>query len=320
MSGSNEWQPTASLPVLRRRAALLAATRRFFDERGFFEVQTPVLSSETMIDRHIEPIAVELELAGDRRTYFLQTSPEFAMKRLLAAGAQAIYQLGPAFRGREAGAMHNPEFTMLEWYRTGDTYGSGIELLSEYWGSISGRGDVEVVTFQEVFRRHAGIDPFAASDAELREALPESFHHRDSLPREHVLLSLLAERVQPHLGNPRPNIVCDWPEPFAALAKIRPAAVPVAERFELFVDGIELANGYHELTDAQELRRRLNEANEQRRKDGGRPLSVGGRLFAAHIAGMPAGCGVAVGFDRLVMILSGRQSIRDVMPFPIDRA
>jgi lysyl-tRNA synthetase class 2 len=320
MSIPDDWRPTASLKMLRRRAALLRNVRAFFDERGFLEVQTPLLSRDTVVDRYLEPIEVHVPLLGRRQRMFLQTSPEFAMKRLLCAGATAIYQIGPAFRAGEAGERHNPEFTLLEWYRTGDSYAAGMQLLSEFSQAILSTGPAEILTYQEAFLRFAQIDPWQASDAELLRELPAEQLQSGSNDRDNLLNCILVQRIEAQLGQGVPTIVCDWPASQAALAQIRNQAVPVAERFELFASGVELANGYHELTDSDELARRMELANQFRRRDGVAEFPTTSRLQAAMREGLPAACGVAVGLDRLLMVAENCSSIRDVLAFPFDRA
>jgi lysyl-tRNA synthetase class 2 len=302
----SDFLPTASLDMLRRRADLLKLVRQFFDDRDFLEVETPLLSHDTVVDRHLDPLAVTL--FGDPRQpdhgpkLWLQTSPEFAMKRLLAAGATAIYQVTRAFRGGEAGRLHNPEFTIVEWYRAGDNYEAGMYLLSDLAAAILGRAVAERLTYREAFERYAGVDPLDGQ-------------------RTHLELDLLlSQRVEPQLGRSRPTILCDYPADQAALARLRPGDPSVAERFELYVDGVELANGYHELLDPAILRERNRTNNELRATDGKYQLPADSRLLAAMDHGLPACSGCALGFDRLVMVATGAKSIQEVMAFPIERA
>ena len=329
-----DFRPTASLEVLRLRAKLLAFTRRFFDEADYFEVDTPILSHERVIDPNIEPFVVS---CSPREQAFLQTSPEFAMKRLLATGADAIYQLGKVFRRGELGRLHNPEFTMLEWYRVGDThhdqmtfvekfvtaFGTEVERLSasSTQPSTLNPQPFERLTYDQAFERHAGSKVFARTTAEivalarrLGVSAPESLLPDD---RDGWLNLLLAERVEPHLGHDRPTFVFDYPASQAALARVRGTGLTaVAERFELYVNSIELCNGYHELTDAAELRTRIKHdtaASETL-------LAEPARLLAAMESGLPPCSGVALGFDRLLMICLGFASVRQVIPFPFEVA
>jgi elongation factor P--(R)-beta-lysine ligase len=324
-----DWQPTASLEVLRKRDELLRRTRQFFYDRGFIEVETPLLSADVVVDRHLDPLPVILPDDPRRpeigRKLWLQTSPEFGMKRLLAAGATAIFQITRAFRGAEQGPLHNPEFTMVEWYRAGDQMAAGMELLSDLSNVLFQRGLAEMLTYAEAFRQHVGLDPHrapaekfkAAAEQQRGIAAPASFAAAD---RDAWLDLLLAECVQPHLGTVRPTIVYEYPATQAALARVRPGDPPVAERFELYVEGIELANGYHELLDPVVLRERNRLANQQRVAAGKPTLPEDSRLLAAMESGLPSCSGVGLGFDRAVMVAVGAKTLADVMPFPIERA
>ncbi len=316
---SQDFQPTADWPALRLRADLLRRVRGFFDDREFLEVETPLLSADTVVDRHLDPFAVQV----GQSTCWLQTSPEFAMKRLLAAGAEAIYQVTKAFRQEELGPLHNPEFTIVEWYRRGDGLSEGIDLLDELSQALLERGPAQRLTYREAFQEHAGIDPLTAATSALREAASRKGTPPGSLSdddRDGWLDWILVEQVQPQLGQDRPTIIYDYPASQAALAQVRDEDPPVAERFELFVAGIELANGYHELIDPNVLRQRNATNNAARVADGKQPLSEGSRLLAAMDAGLPQAAGVALGFDRLVMLAAGAERLDQVIAFPFNRA
>jgi lysyl-tRNA synthetase class 2 len=322
------FRPTASWPILRLRAELLARARAFFRSRSFLEVETSILSADVVVDRHLDPfsttLCVDPRQPDAGRKLWLQTSPEFHMKRLLAAGAGPIFQVARVFRNAERGAWHNPEFTMIEWYRPGDDMAAGIQLLSDLCESLLERGPATQISYAEVFRAHAGIEPHAVTVDELATRArslgispPESLSLDD---RDAWLDLLLVERVQPHLGVGSPAIVYDYPAGQAALACVRNEDPPVAERFELYVEGIELANGYHELLDAETLRQRNIRNNVLRVADGKPALPEESRLLAAMEAGLPPCTGVALGFDRLVMLAAGVTSIEQVLAFPIERA
>ena len=320
MSTPTGFRPTANWQRLRFRAELLHRVREFFHKHGFLEVETPLLSADTVVDRHLDPFAVEV----GARTYWLQTSPEFAMKRLLAVGGRAIYQVTRAFRLDEQGPLHNPEFTMVEWYRVDDGMDEGIELLSDLCEELLKRGRPEPISYRRAFEQFAGLNPHAVSTEQIIAAVraagvepPASMSLED---RDGWLDLLLVERVQPHLGQRRPAILYDYPASQAALACVRQENPPVAERFELYVAGIELANGYHELLDANVLRARNVANNALRVADGKSPLPEESRLLAAMEAGLPAATGVALGFDRLVMIAAGAGRLDEVIAFPFDRA
>lgn len=324
----DDFGPTASWENLRLRAELLGRVREFFGRHGFLEVETPVLSADTVVDRHLDPfwVATDDESSGSRsaRKLWLQTSPEFAMKRLLAAGGEAIYQVARAFRQGEQGPLHNPEFTIVEWYRVGDGMSEGIGFLSDLCEALLDRGPAERVSYREAFERHAGVDPHAADADVLRSAaeryeiaVPVSLREDD---RDGWLDLLLSAQVGPRLGERRPAIVYDYPASQAALACVRTGDPPLAERFELYVSGIELANGYYELVDPDELARRNTENNALRKADGKSALPDESRLLAAMAAGLPAASGVALGFDRVAMLAAGASRIEEVIAFPFDRA
>ena len=323
-----EFRPTASLAMLQQRASIMQQLRAFFVARGFLEVETPVLSQDSVIDRHLDPLSVTLfadpRQAAVGTTYWLQTSPEFAMKRLLAAFAGecpadqqlAIFQVTKAFRGGERGRLHNPEFTMVEWYRVGDDYAAGMRLLSELAETLLNRGPAEFVTYREAFQQSLGIDPLTATDAELR-----TLAQADGTLDRHALLDLLlVTQVEPHLGKHQPTILCDYPADQAALARVTNGDSPVAERFELYVDGMELANGYHELLDPAVLQQRNEGNNCARIADGKYALPTDSRLLAAMSAGLPPCSGCALGFDRLVMAATGANTLDEVLAFPSELA
>jgi lysyl-tRNA synthetase class 2 len=312
--------PSATLDMLRRRAGLLKQVRQFFDSRGFLEVETPILSHDTVVDRHLDPVPVTLfsePRQPDRGSkLWLQTSPEFCMKRLLAAGAAAIYQITKAIRGGcERGREHNPEFTIVEWYRVGDDYAAGMQLLSDMAEAVLGAGCAERVTYREAFQRQLGFDPLRPG-----ATLPLPDGMEPNADRELILDDWLSSCVAPHLGSERPVILHDYPASQSALARVRPANPPVAERFELYFRGLELANGYHELLDPAILRERNRTNNAERLADDKYLLPEESRLLAAMDHGLPPCSGCALGFDRLVMAATGARSIQEVLAFPIDRA
>lgn len=303
---------------LRLRADLLARLRGFFAERGFLEVETPLVEDEIIPELHIEPF----EVAGDASRLWLQASPELHMKRLLAEGLPAIYQVTRSFRRDERGRVHNPEFTIVEWYRAGDDLGRGVELLDSLCRSVALAPAAIRTTYGDAIRRHVGVDPHAATCQELAQAawrlsvpIPDALNRDD---RDEWLNLLLATTVEPHLGAATPEILLDYPASHAALAatKVRADGVEVADRFELYWRGIELANGYHELTDAVALRERLEAVNRQRTADGRSALPLPERLLAAmERPGLPPCTGCALGFDRLAMLACGAESIDDMMTF-----
>ena len=340
MSQSFDHLPTASIRNLAAMSGLLHRIRSFFVDRGFIEVLTPILSEDTIINRYIEPIPVSVERTPNRySTYYMQTSPEFCMKRLLAAGAKAIYQIAHAFRSGDFGQFHNVEFTMLEWYRVGDEYEQGIVLLEDLANQLFNRGGVERCSFKDAFFKFTGINPHTVGCETMRKfaddnriPYPESYGHasdkknvHEDFLREPWVDLLFAEVVQPNLGTDLPVILYDFPIWQSQLATTRTVkefgeSHEVSERFELYANGIELANGYHELTDADLLLQRNQEANRSRVADGNAPLPEQSRLLRAMETGLPPCCGTALGIERLLMTLLEANSIDEVIPFPFDRA
>lgn len=317
--------PTANWERLRLRAALLRKVRAFFEARGYLEVETPLLSADTVVDVHLEPFATQFTGHGAAapRTLWLQTSPEFCLKRLLAAGGTALYQVCKAFRQGERGPRHNPEFTLVEWYKVGDDFAAGMQLLSDLAEALLDRGPAERLSYRDALRQHAAVDPFTAEVAELRAAaqrLGLAVAHDFSAQRNAWLELLVAEAVEPHLGRGRPTILWGYPPTQAALACVAEGPPPYAERFELYVEGVELANGYHELLDAEQLAARQRENNAQRVALGRAALPEDNRLLAAMRHGLPRCAGCALGFDRLVMLAAGATSIDEVLAFPLERA
>ncbi len=324
---SLDWRPSAPLENLRGRAVLLARIRGFFAVRGVLEVETPTLAGAAVTDPHLSSLQSRYTGPGFSagRPLYLQTSPEFAMKRLLAAGSGPIYQLGKAYRDGEAGRLHNPEFTLLEWYRPGFDLSAmmdEVEALATQALGLTGR--FERVSYRELFRRRLGIDPFEVSEDGLRDcARRHGLSRSAELPlagQDAWLDLLLTHFIEPGLGAGTPCFVHDYPPGQAALARIRPGPCPVAERFELYIDGVEIANGYHELGDPAEQRVRFTRDRERRRREGLPDVTPDERLLAALAHGLPDCAGVALGVDRLVMAALGVKSIAEVVAFPLERA
>jgi elongation factor P--(R)-beta-lysine ligase len=293
-------------PHIELRALVLQSARTYFGEQGFLEVQTPILAGELAPESHIEPIPVGHE-------GFLITSPELYMKRLLAAGYEKIFQISPAFRKDERGRLHHPEFTILEWYRAGADYEvlqrdctqliSAVCMATNRWPGwafgnrrLEVQGNWQSYTVQEAFRKFAGWDPVLETDQTRFD-------------------SDLVEKVEPRLGFPKPCILKDYPANQAALARLKPGDPTVAERFELYWAGIELANGFSELTDAREQRLRFEAAIETRRRLGhiAYPLP---ETFLDSMAHLPPCAGIALGIDRLVMLLANADNLDQVVAFP----
>jgi lysyl-tRNA synthetase class 2 len=314
-SSKHNFEPTASLTRLRERAALLRKLRAFFDDRGFVEVETPLLADEIIPELHIEPIRAESQ-------QFLQASPELHMKRLLAAGATAIYQVTRSFRKGERGQLHNPEFTIVEWYRVGDDMMAGVALLDDVARTLLSTPPAARTTYADAFQRILRLNPHTVTSDELATAakkaniaVPAGLQTSD---RDEWLNLLVATCVEPKLGLDGPEILYHYPASQASLAKVArdDDDRSVAERFEFYYRGIELANGFHELGDAAELRRRFETVNAARIADGRDSLPIPESLLAALEHGLPPCTGCALGFDRLVMLATGSQRIDDVLAFP----
>ncbi|MBL8201805.1 MAG: EF-P lysine aminoacylase GenX [Chromatiales bacterium] len=328
------WQPSASPATLRHRAHLLAATRRFFDQRGVLEVETPALVEHAVTDPHLQNIPAR---PGSGPPLFLHTSPEFHMKRLLAAGAPDIWQLCKVFRDGEAGRLHQPEFTLLEWYRHGFTLEQmtreTCDLLLTLAGAAEGAGATPTIgagppvrwSYAGLFQAALEVDPLAAGIDDLQDcagrllgaATAEEL--RASLGDEPSLWLdlLMSHAVSRHLAGTGIAVVTGYPAGQAALARLDPADPRVAERFEIFCRGIEVANGYRELTDAGEQERRFAADRAFRARLGRPDVAPDQRLLRALRHGLPDCSGVAVGFDRVVMILLGLPTLEAALSFPI---
>jgi lysyl-tRNA synthetase class 2 len=305
------------------RADILARIRAFFAARGVLEVETPVLAHHPATDPHIHSLHTRCSGPGvpAGETLYLQTSPEFAMKRLLCAGAGPIYQVARVFRDDERGRLHNPEFTLLEWYRPGfDHHALMDEVAALVCAVLELPPASERLGYAEVFRAHLGLDPHAAATAELAACAHDHGLDAATLDRDACLDLLLSHLIQPRLGIERPFFLYDYPASQAALARLRGEGSPVGERFELYLHGIELANGYHELGDAGEQRARFMQDSERRRALGLPVLPIDERLLAALEHGLPDCAGVALGLDRLVMLAAGVRDIDEVMAFTTPRA
>jgi elongation factor P--(R)-beta-lysine ligase len=320
---SGAWRPTAALHALQRRAAMMAAAREFFASRGVLEVETPILSSAAVTDPQIESLATRV--AGMASPSFLCTSPEYAMKRLLAAGCGDIYQICKVFRDGERGRWHNPEFTLLEWYRLGFDDAALMDeveaLVARLLQPQRRLEPAERISYSSALERHAGVDAHQASDAQLSEAAQRhGIHCEARLDRDTKLDLLMGLIVGPKLGRDRPCFICDYPASQAALARLKPGLPPVAARFELYLDGVELANGFHELQDAAEQRRRFDRDLSLRAERGQQRLPLDEHLLAALGNGLPECAGVALGFDRLVALALGADALAPALAFTIDNA
>lgn len=318
----NTWRPTASLTALRRRASALQITREFFRSRSVLEVETPVMVNAPVSDVNIG--SVKVEMPGQAAPMFLHTSPEYAMKRLLAAGSGDIFQVCHVFRGAERGRQHNPEFTMVEWYRLGFSLAQLMQEVGELVRAILGADlPMEFVSYRDAVRRHAGLDPLECDIEELRRAagaLGLDEHRAREAGRDELLDLLVGAKVGPALGATALTFMHRYPATQAALARLDAEDPRQALRFELYHRGIELANGYHELADAAEQRQRFA-ADLQSRVHRGLPVArLDQQLLAALDSGLPDCAGVALGFDRVLMLALNAARIEDVLAFPTERA
>jgi lysyl-tRNA synthetase class 2 len=318
------WRPTAGLPALRLRAQLLWLTREFFRERGVLEVETPFAVARGVTDVQI----ASLRLDGSPAR-FLHTSPEHAMKRLLAAGSGDIYQVSKVFRAGERSALHNPEFTMVEWYRLGmsldqimdETALLAATLLREGWPAAA--LPVEQISYQQAFARELGLDPLIAGEGELRQRCADlglAGAGSASTTRDDLLDFLVATQIGPRLGGAGLTLLHHYPASQAALAQLDAADPRTALRFELYARGVELANGYVELADAAEQSRRFEADRRQRQQRGLPDITPDEKLLAALATGLPGCAGVAMGFDRVAMLAAGATRIDEVLAFPWERA
>jgi lysyl-tRNA synthetase class 2 len=322
----NEWRPGAGIEALRLRAEVLASIRSFFAARGVMEVETPTLAACGATDPHLDSFCTRYTGPGAAagRAVYLQTSPEFAMKRLLAAGSGPIYQICKAFRNGEMGRHHNPEFTMVEWYRPGFDYDALMAEVDDLLRSVLNTPAAARLSYAAVFERHLGLDPHSAGVSQLRAcaagyglAVSENIGE----DREAWLALLWSHLIEPTLGDGgRPLFVYDYPVSQAMLARVRPGSPAVAERFEVYVNGVELANGFQELQDSVEQRRRFEENRRLRRAADLPEMNVDERLLAALVQGLPSSSGVALGLDRLLLVKMGAGDLKEILAFPIDRA
>jgi lysyl-tRNA synthetase class 2 len=302
---------------------MLKTARAFFEHRGVLEVETPILSAAAVSDPQIESLATQIAGLAGRR--YLCPSPEYAMKRLLAAGSGDIYQICKVFRDAERGRWHNPEFTMIEWYRVGlddAALMNEVEaLIGALLAPVRRLGPAERLSYSEALQRHAGVDAFNSTDDELLDAARRHGIHCDAqLDRDAKLDLLMGLIVGPRLGRGNPCFVCDYPATQAALARLKPGLPQMAARFELYLDGLELANGFHELAQPEEQRARFMKDLLLRAARAQVQPPLDENFLAALKSGLPDCAGVALGFDRLVAIALGADKLADAMAFSIENA
>ncbi|MFT4655816.1 MAG: lysyl-tRNA synthetase class 2 [Patiriisocius sp.] len=322
---TDNWRPSASIEAIRQRAVVLQKIRQFFAARDVLEVDTPALSHAAVTDEHLHSFSTQFThpFSPQTSTLYLQTSPEFAMKKLLCAGIGAIYQICKSFRNEESGRFHNPEFTMLEWYRPGFDHLQLMSEIDELIQMVVGSDSAERVTYQDVFKQYLGYCPLTATLTDIK-TLASQYGYAELAANENdkdtLLMLLFSQHVEPHIGQDRPCFVIDFPASQAALARISPTNPLVAERFELYFQGIELANGFHELTDGPEQLRRFEQDNVKRQHMGLEIMPIDHNFIAAIDYGLPACAGVALGIDRLLMLALNYSEIDQVIAFENSRA
>lgn len=318
MTNNPNWQPSASLEALQRRAQLLADIRRFFEQRGVLEVNTPILSAAAPTAPYLQSFHTTFELAGQSQTRYLHTSPEFAMKRLLAAGSGAIYQLSPVFRNGELGRQHSPEFFMLEWYRPAFSLTELMTEVDTLMQQVAATAPAAIYSYAELFQQFLQLDVYQVETDVLKHIALQRIPALTAdwqTDRDGWLEMLMSEVIEPQLSQlNKPVLVTEFPPSQAQLAKIaiNAAGQSVAMRFELYAGGMELANGYDELCDAAELRQRFERDNQTRQQQGKPQMPIDENLLAAMQSGLPACCGVALGIERLMMLSLAKDNINQV--------
>lgn len=321
----SDWKPSASIDNLKARARLLALVRQFFADKGIWEVETPLLARHSVTDPYMKSFAVA-EVLGEKA--FLQTSPEYAMKRLLAAGSGSIYQICKSFRQDESGGRHSPEFTMLEWYQLDFGHHQLIAQVYDLLRVIFPKIEFQKISYQQVFIDYLALDPLSISDSELKAQAEKLLGQLPAdLQRDDYLALLFEDKIEPFLGKQGSleqekicaTFVVDYPASQASLARLDKDNPQVACRFELYIDGMELANGFYELQDAKLQLARFEQDNLSRKALGLEQVSIDKNLIEALEHGLPHCSGVALGIDRLLMLQLGASDISEVLSFNLKR-
>lgn len=319
------WQPTTTHEARVARAELLRNIREFFYARNVLEVDTPLLSNGTVTDEHLDAFDTEFNFAqsGKPTRLYLQTSPEYAMKRLLCADSGSIYQICKAFRHEGEGRWHNPEFTMLEWYRLGFDHFALMDEVDALLQETLATSPADKMTYQQAFQTYLNIDPLSADDNVLLKAMEQQnidIHAPQSLSDDSKLQLLFSYAIEPKIGIDKPCFIYNFPASQAALAKLSATDERVAERFEVYFRGAELANGFNELSAAREQRQRFETDNEKRRVANLPVKPIDENFLSALDAGLPSCAGVALGIDRLLMLKTNAKHIQEVINFTVSRA
>lgn len=321
------WQPSMNWHCAKQRATALTKIRRFFEVRDVVEVETPILAHSTVTDVHLDPFITHFSYSADSHVsqdtlLYAQTSPEFAMKRLLASGYGCCYQICKAFRHEQHGRFHNPEFTLLEWYRLDFDHFQLMNEVADLLMELLNVPTVEKITYQALFIREMGIDPLTVDRNELLKLIDKNNKLSDWLIEEDCIDTLLqfimAELIEPKIGRDKPCFVYHFPANQASLAKLSASQPNVAERFECYFKGIELANGFNELTNADQQRQRFIEDNKQRKIIGKEQRELDEKFLLALTDGLPTCSGVALGIDRLLMLVMNKEHIDEVITFNVE--
>lgn len=326
MNNHITWQPTASLPTLKKRAELIKHIRLFFEERHVLEVETPLLAQSSAMDPSLQSLESLVTIPGssEAKKYYLQTSPEFHMKRLLAAESGPIFQICKVFRDGEKGQHHNPEFTLLEWYRPGYDHHQLMNEMDDFLQKILSVSTAERKTYADIFIENLKINPHTATIEALIQCADrnnlQNIQGMEAANKDQWLHLLMSHLIEPTLGLKHPLFIYDYPASQAALAKINESEYPVAERFEVYFLGIELANGFHELIDADEQSKRFHKELTLRTTQGLPVIPMDERFLAALSHGLPSCAGVALGIDRLCMLATQNDKLSNVLSFDIHQA
>lgn len=320
MTDHNCWTPTASREIIMKRAEMLQTIRDFMRYHNVLEVETPVLCRKTVTDPHVESLSTKIHIGDNQagETYFLQTSPEYAMKRLLTSDIGPIYQITRVFRDMETGKVHNPEFTLLEWYQPGYDHHRMMKAVEELL-SLFGFEQCDYYSYADIFKSRTNMDPHLATNSELLKLSNSLGLHADDYDRAFLLDFIFNKVIASNLNRNTPVFIYDYPECMSALARLS-GDPPHAERFEIYINGIEIANGYNELCDANEQNKRFECNMEYRKHSGKQDYDIDLRFINALVHGMPACSGVAIGLDRLLMVTTQSDEIRDVLTFHFDVA
>lgn len=318
---TTDWRPSASFEMLGLRAQVLRRIREFMAEHAILEVETPVLIHSAVSDPNIQSFSVGFHHPNqpDQKKLYLHTSPEYAMKRLLAAGSGPIYQIVRVFRDNESGKLHNPEFSLLEWYQP---YYDHHELMDEVDALLRKLDFKRTIrmSYSEVFEHHTGINPHQTEKMELQKIAKQAGLHTAADDPPLLLDFIFSSKIAPNLGHDQPVFIYNYPACLCALANLTNDDPPQAERFELFISGIEIANGFNELCDITEQKHRFEREMQLRHQTGNTDHTIDQRLLDAMTSGLPECAGVAVGIDRLLMVMKGCDDINQVIAFPVDRA